>query len=305
MKRLAVFTEDPKFLGFTRRFESRVYGRIESKGLRFVLERMLLPFRIQSISRWADYVFVDFLTPMGQRITKFSTKPVYLRIHRFELDFPHLFEDVNWDNVATVIAVSNHYGKLLREFVPKHVPIDVVYTGADAKRWPFHPCNTGRLCTWAIPTPRKRIYDLMLTLRNETLYVGGYSANNRILKDINERFALGHSLEPDIKFPEWLWDKEFYIHHALDESFGVAICEAMLAGLVPLVHRLQCVLEFLPQEFTYIYDSELLDLIEKYRAMSDDDRLALKKQLRSIVLNGFTAEQTGERMQLLFEKRSI
>ena len=302
MKKLAIFANDTKFLGFAKGFETRIFGKSQSKGIRFILEKALTSYRIRSLSRWADIVFVDFLTQIGQRATKYSTKPVFMRIHRFELDHPHLFDNVNWDNVATVIAVSYHYGKLLKDYVPEHVPIEVIYTGVDAERWPFHPSNSGKLCTWAIPTPRKRIYGLMLALKDYTLHVGGYSAEDRILKDINTRFDLNHSLEPDIEFPKWLWDKEYYMHHALDESFGVSIGEAMLSGLIPIVHHLPCVLEYLPKEYTYIYDSELIELIEKFRALSDDERLKRKKQLRDIILKGFTTEHTADKMDALFDR---
>ncbi len=142
----------------------------------------------------------------------------------------------------------------------------------------------------------------MLALKGYELHLGGYSANDRILVDRNVRWNLGHVIEPDIKFPEWLWDKEIYIHHALDESFGVAIGEAMLAGLIPLSHRLPCVLEFLPSELTYVYNSELVDLIEKVRAMDLDERNKLKQELKEIILSKYTSIYTGNQMEKLFLK---
>ena len=303
MKKLVVFATDTKFLGWSRRFDTKIFNPATSAtGLRFIMKRLMMPRNIVSLSKWADVVFADFLTPLAKKVINKSTKPVYVRIHRYELDYPESFSNVNWENVKGVIGVSEHYGNLLREFVPKEVPITVIPPGVDAERWPFHPSDSGKLCTWAIPTHRKRIYDLMLALKGYELHLGGYSANDRILVDRNVRWNLGHVIEPDIKFPEWLWDKEIYIHHALDESFGVAIGEAMLAGLIPLSHRLPCVLEFLPSELTYVYNSELVDLIEKVRAMDLDERNKLKQELKEIILSKYTSIYTGNQMEKLFLK---
>jgi hypothetical protein len=114
MKKLAIFASDTKFLAFTKRFETRLFRIITSKGLRFVLEKRMNPFRIRNFTNWADYVLVDFLTPLGLQVTKYSSKPVHIRIHRYELDFPELFDQVNWKNVASVIAVSEFYAGLLK-----------------------------------------------------------------------------------------------------------------------------------------------------------------------------------------------
>ena len=301
MLKLVVFATDLKFLDWTRLFDTELITPSKKRGLRFVYDRYRQPSRIKSLTKKADVVFADFLNQPAIKVSQHSSKPIYIRIHRFELDMPELFEQVNWSNVAGVIGVSEYYGKLLRSLVPKDIPIHVIPPGIAAEKWQFKPSETGKLCTWAIPTPRKRIYDLMLALRDETLYVGGWSAKDRILKDINERFALGHILEPDIEFPDWLWDKEIYIHHALDESFGVAIGEAMLAGLIPLVHHLPCVLEYLPRNLTYIYNSELIELIHSVREMALEERLALKQKLREIILDGYTSEQTGLMMEKVFE----
>ena len=249
-------------------------------------------------------MFLDFLDRMQAEVTYASPKPVFLRIHRYELDHPELFDLVNWNNVSAVIAVSQHYAKALRSLVPKQVPIEVIPPGVVVRRWPFHPSDSQKLCTWAIPTGRKRIYSLMLALRDYTLYIGGWSAKDRILIETNQRLGLKHVLEPDVEFPQWQWDKEFYIHHASDESFGVAIGEAMLSGLIPLVHQLPCVLEYLPKDLTYIMDAELIELIERMRSMPIEERDALKVRLRKIIVDDYSSDVTAKMMQDVFDKYS-
>lgn len=308
MTKLAVFTSNRSFLGWTKRFTTKVIEtpRTSSFNLKSLASKgrwfLGLNRRITSLSKWADVVFVEFLHELGHAVTRYSKKPVYVRIHRTELDKLSLFKKVNWANVKAVIAVSEHYSKLMRSHIPKEVPIVVIPPGVDADKWPFQPSTSGKLCTWAIPTARKRIYGLMLALRNYPLYIGGFSAQDRIIVDAIQRYSLPHILEPEAKFPEWQWDKEYYIHNALDESFGVAIAEAMLSGLIPMVHKIPCVLEFVPEDLTFVYDSELIELVERMKAMNAEKKLAMKKQLRKIIIDGFTSERTGDMMEDLFSR---
>lgn len=294
--KLAIFTTETSFLDWTRSFDVQFFKPTSGSGIRFVISKASMALRMRAFLRNADAAFADFLTPIAVKVAEVSTKPVFIRIHRYELDTPDLFTKVNWSNVAGVIAVSEHYRDLLRSLIPKEVPIVAIPPGVDENKWPFHPCESGRICTWAIPTPRKRIYDLMLALRGYTLYIGGLSARDRILVDRNQRWSLGHILEPDAAFPSWVWDKELYVHHALDESFGVAIAEAMLSGLIPLVHRVPCMTEFVPENLTYIYDGELRNLIETTRSMDRDERLALKESLRKRILDDYTSKTTALRI---------
>ncbi len=78
MKKLAIFAADSNFLSFANRFESRVFGKINAKGLKFILQKKLMPSRIRTLSNWADYVLVDFLTPLGIQVSKYSVKHVTL-----------------------------------------------------------------------------------------------------------------------------------------------------------------------------------------------------------------------------------
>lgn len=262
----------------------------------------MAPIKIRNLTRWADFVLVDFLTPLGQEVTRYSVKPVHIRIHRYELDYPDLFVPVCWDNVASVIADSSYYASLLKQYVPSNIPVFIVPAGVDASRWPFRPSSSGKLCTWALPNHRKRIYDLMLALRDETLYIGGKSASYRYLLEANRRFSLGHVFEPDAKFPQWQWDKEFYIHHSLDEGLPISVGEAMASGLIPLVHRFPSALEIVPKELTYVYNTELLGLIHRYREKCEEERMVLKHELRQTVLEKYGSEPVAHRLEAIFEE---
>jgi hypothetical protein len=74
----------------------------------------------------------------------------------------------------------------------------------------------------------------------------------------------------------------------------------MLSGMIPFVHKIPCILEFTPEELTYIHDSELIELIEDFRSRPPEDKLELKKKLRESILKGYTHDKTGDKMEKLF-----
>lgn len=302
--KLAVFGTS-SFLGWTEGFETRLFsGRNTNLSLfgkaSYVLQRER---RIRKLSKWADVVFCEFLSPVAMKVSHVSPKPIIIRIHRAELDKPERFDGVDWDNVWAIVADSNHYANLIRDIVPTSVQVVSIPPGVDQHRWPYHPSSTKRICTWGMPVRRKRIYSLMLALAgHHTLYVAGHSAVDRINSAANARFALGHVLEPDAKFPEWQWDKEFYIHHALDEGLAVAIQESMLSGLIPVVHRIPMSLELVPEELTYVHDSELLDRLDGLMEMEETERNRIKERLRKKAMENLTNEVVHERKRELFEE---
>ncbi|MHA1928257.1 MAG: hypothetical protein ACTSV2_06730 [Candidatus Thorarchaeota archaeon] len=286
------------FLEWTKDLETKNFtGRYTSKSLVGKASYKLQESRrIKKLANWSDIVYCEFLSDLSIKVSNLSPKPVFLRIHRTELDMPGLFERMNWDNVAAVIAVSKHYAELIKQRIPKHVKVVSIPSGVDAEKWTWHPSQTKKICTWSMPVRRKRIYSLMLALAGHyQLYVGGYSAEDRINKEVNEKWNLGHILESVVSFPEWQQDKEFYIHNALDESFGIAVVESMLMGLIPVVHELPCVLEYLPKEYTYVYDHELIDLLQKLQNMDEDERQAIKEKNRENALQNLTNEVTYKR----------
>jgi hypothetical protein len=303
MIKVAIFGSS-SFLGWTKGFEIKSISGSNPDQSLFGKARyhLLENRRIRNLANWADVAYCEFLSEIAIKASYVSPKPLIMRIHRAELDKPDRIERMNWDNVTTIIAVSEHYAGLIRDLVPKHVTVVRIPPGVDETKWPYQPNNTGKICAWGMPIRRKRIYGLMLTLAGHyPLYVGGYSAEDRINRDVNERLRLGHILEPDVTFPEWQSDKEFYIHNALDESFGIAIAEAMLSGIIPLVHRIPCILEFVPEKLTYLHGNELLDLLSDLKQMSTGEKDLMKKEHRRLILEKYTYSTVHESHKQLFE----
>ncbi|MHA1955928.1 MAG: glycosyltransferase [Candidatus Thorarchaeota archaeon] len=242
--------------------------------------------RIKNLAKWSDVPYCEFLSEIAIKASHLSSKPVILRIHRAELDRPDRFERMSWDNVALIIADSKHYASLIRERVPNNVKIIDIPPGVEQE-----------------PVRRKRIYSLMLALAgHHTLYLAGVSASDRINRAANERWKLGHILEPDAEFPQWQSDKEFYVHHALDEGLSVAIQESMLAGLIPVVHRIPMALELVSHDLTYVYNHELVDLLHHLKDENEDERDALKEKHRKYAEDNLTNNVVHIRKKAVFEE---
>ncbi len=304
MIKLAIFGKS-NFLGWTRGFETKIMsGTNPNQSMigkaSYILQETR---RIKKHARWGEIVYCEFLSEIAIKASNISPKPVFLRIHRAELDRPDRFERMNWDNVAMVIADSKHYASLIRERVPKNVKIIDIPPGVDQTKWPYHPSHTKKICTWSMPVRRKRIYSMMLALAgHHTLYIGGVSAADRINSAANERWNLGHILEPDVKFPQWQQDKEFYVHHALDEGLSVAIQEAMLAGLIPVVHRIPMALELVSEDLTYIFDNELVDILHHLKDLDPEERDAIKEKHRKYADENLANDMIHVRKKEVFEE---
>jgi len=66
----------------------------------------------------------------------------------------------------------------------------MIPNGIDLERFTFKPSNSNRLCTYSFfDQPQKRLYDLMLTLRDETLHIGGKGAMSRVMASTIQRFG--------------------------------------------------------------------------------------------------------------------
>jgi len=304
MIKLAVFGKS-SFLGWTEGFDTKVLsGSNTNPSLVGKASWHLRHNRnIKSLAKWCDVPYCEFLSEIAIKASHLSPKPVILRIHRAELDRPDRFERMNWDNVAMIIADSKHYASLIKERVPKSMKIIDIPPGVEQDRWPYQPSFTKKICTWSMPERRKRIYSLLLALAgHHVLYLGGMSAADRINSAANERWNLGHILEPNVEFPQWQSDKEFYVHHALDEGLSVAIQEAMLAGLIPVVHRIPMALELVSEDLTYIYDHELVDILYNLKQMGEDERNALKVKHRKYAEENLANNVVHIRKKEVFEE---
>jgi glycosyltransferase involved in cell wall biosynthesis len=179
----------------------------------------------------------------------------------------------------------------------------MIHNGIDLDKIPFRPSSTGMLCTYSLfDQPQKRVYDLMLALRNEVLHIGGEGTIARALASAIKRYGLRHVLHGYVRIPDWLWDKEYFFMHSFDESCGVSLLEAMASGLLCLSHSYEASKEILPKRHRYLYDDELLDLLAEFRGLDDSERLQVKKEQRRIVETQYDVRDQAARFDSLFKE---
>lgn len=92
----------------------------------------------------------------------------------------------------------------------------------------------------------ERIVDVAAKLQNYTFVIAGltdersYIIIDKIEKKIREYRLNNVIIEPNLpkrKLLSYLGDARYYLHPEFPEHFGIAVVEAMAAGLVPLVYR--------------------------------------------------------------------
>jgi glycosyltransferase involved in cell wall biosynthesis len=255
--------------------------------------------RIGRLCNRFDLVFCEFLKREVATVSRVAQVPVVVRLHRYELDQPeYLIKPVDWSNIAKLVVVSEEYKRQAERLIP--LKATVIYNGIDLQRFVFKPSSTGAICTYGHHRASKRFYDLMLALRGYELHIGGAGEDTRILQSTNERFGLRHRFYGSVTLPEWLYDKEYFVNHSMDESFGVSMVETIAVGLIPLCHDYAAAKEVVPDIYRYRYDDELRERLHFFNSLSEEKRLEHKKALRRIVEERFTLPQQAETFRELF-----
>jgi glycosyltransferase involved in cell wall biosynthesis len=257
--------------------------------------------RIGRLCNRFDMVFCEFLKREVATVSRVAKVPVVVRLHRYEIDEPdYLIKPVEWSNIAKLIVVSEEYKRQAETLIPHKAT--VIYNGIDLERFAFKPSSTGAICTYGHHRANKRFYDLMLALRDCELHIGGQGEDTRILRETNERFGLHHRFYGRVTLPEWLYDKEYYVSHSMDEGHSVATIEAMATGAIPLCHDYASAKETIPDVYRYKYNEELRERLQFFRDLPPEARLDHKVGLRRIVEGRFSLRQQAEAFCELFNE---
>jgi glycosyltransferase involved in cell wall biosynthesis len=305
-------TANRHFLGFAKYLHStrldflpERYMQIPWKAslMRQGLWRLGFERRIREYCRKYDLLFCDWADMWAAKISQLVDEvPIVVRLHAFEIDRSDLLSEINWSNVRTLVTVSDYMKNLTMQ--SRHIACSrhvMIRNGIDLDRIPFRPSSTGMLCTYSLfDQPQKRVYDLMLALRNEVLHIGGKGTTARALTSAVKRFGLRHVLHGYAKIPDWLWDKEYFFMHSFDEGCPLSLLEAMASGLLCLSHDFEVSKEILPERYRYVYDDELLDLLTEFRALEDSERLQVKKEQRRIVETQYDVRDQAARFDSIF-----
>jgi len=304
---------------FSNNYQTSLFHRREVKLPFFYtrLNRYLLHHDLKKFMSDQDVVFFEWASELLMIATHLpKTCMIVTRLHRYELyKWVNL---INWDAVDKVILVSQaKQQEFLNRFpglcmktavIPVSVPLEK-YTLSNKV---FHG-DIGILCHL---TPRKRVYDLILTFfdlleQNENfhLHIGGddhstYEDYSLALRSLVSDLGIGHKVTFYGHVAEpWNWYPkiDIFISNSYSEGLQVAPMEAMACGCYPLVHRWRGADELVPEENLYFSSQDLISRIIAYSKTSNDDKQLIRERIRSIACEKFNIKETKARIRSIVE----
>jgi glycosyltransferase involved in cell wall biosynthesis len=263
---------------------------------------------LQKFMAGNDVVFFEWASELLVAATHLpKVSGIVTRLHRYEMY--QWVNRVNWDAVDRIIVVSHAKKKEFLEKFPSQAG-KLVVSGPSTSLDKFipHPKefngDIGILCHL---TPRKRVYDLILTFyellqqkSNLHLHIAGgmdpafedyyYSLQSIVADlDIKEKVIFYGNVTDT-----WNWYQkiDIFISNSYSEGLQVAPMEAMASGCYCLSHRWRGSDELLPPENLYYTDNELQKLILQYYASSSAEKSFQRQRMRSLAEEKFDINHT-------------
>lgn len=269
----------------------------------FLYNRDLKNFMAQN-----DVVFFEWASELliaASHLPKVSG--IVTRLHRYEMY--QWVNQVNWDVVDKIILVSHAKKAEFVERYPSQVD-KIVVSGPSTSLEKFTPQpkafngDIGILCHL---TPRKRVYDLVLTFyellqqKNDLhLHIAGgmdpafedyYYGLRSIVVDLGIQDKV--TFYGNVKETwDWYHKIDIFISNSYSEGLQVAPMEAMASGCYCLSHHWRGADELLPDSHLFFTSNELKKLILEYCSMTSTEKIEKQKQMRAIAQQNFDINQT-------------
>ena len=282
------------------------------------VNRALFRYDLQKFLNNHDVVFFEWASELLIAATNLpKVCGIVTRLHRYEMY--QWVDKIKWGNVDKIILVS-HAKK--QEFIEKYPDQadKIIVNGPSTSLDKFTPGSKsfngdiGILCHL---TPRKRVYDLILTfyellqINNKLhLHIAGgpdpafadYSfALQQIVKDLgltdNVTFY-GNVAEPW----DWYHKIDIFVSNSYSEGLQVAPMEAMASGCYCLSHRWYGADELMPSEYLFYTPEELKEKVLRYCALSEDEKMEQKKFMRTHAQMNFDIHQTIKKIQQVIDE---
>ena len=259
--------------------------------------------RINLYSKFYEIIFCEFFNRWASKTSHASSKPVFIRLHRYEVHDPTYVKNANLGNVASIITVSEYYRELIEEYLDDEVPVNVIPNAIDTKKFSFNEKINAplKICTLSTLIPRKRIFDLIVNNPELEIDIGGKGIEQIILERTIRRLNLKAKLQGFVELPSFYHQHDVFIMNSSDESCGVSMIEAMGCGLIPLCYAWEGIEEILPSEQIYHSYDELREKLGRLNDMSTKKLLGVKKDMRELVERRHNVEDQTKRFIDLFE----
>lgn len=206
---------------------------------------------------WAesDALWIDWCVEhavIASRLNEGRRKPLFIRVHAFELLEGAFAADIAWENVTALVAVSEDTLALALQQVPDlrdRTHAHVIPNGIDTDLYrPDDTFDPLKIAWVGVLAPKKNPFlalHVLAALRgmgtHHSLFIAGAETNARAVRHAQylvDRLCLrdrvtfcGHVGD----MAAWYKDKGVLLSTSLYESFGLAIGEAAAAGLAPVI----------------------------------------------------------------------
>jgi glycosyltransferase involved in cell wall biosynthesis len=241
---------------------------------------------------------------------------IVTRLHRYEMY--GWVNRINWDAVDKIIVVSQAKKK---EFIARYPNQEskLVVSSPSISLEKFTPSSkkySGDIGTLCHLSPRKRVYELILTLYELLqsggdfhLHIGGspepsnedyYHALQYLVDELELREKVtfyGNVTDPK----NWYSNIDIFISNSYSEGLQVALMEAMASGCYCLSHRWDGVNEMLPGNHLYYSERELVQKIINYSESPGADKQAMRRSMREIACEKFDINQTKAQFRQAIE----
>jgi len=241
---------------------------------------------------------------------------IVTRLHRYELY--EWADRINWAAVDKVILVSRaKQQEFTAKFPLQAHKVVLIPEAVSLERFQPKPKqfngDIGILCHL---TPRKRVYELLLTFYELTqtsddwhLHIGGdrhplfgdyFEAMQSLIRRLNLQNKV--TFYDFIREPQdWYHKIDIFISNSYSEGLQVSPMEAMAAGCYCLSHRWEGADELLPADNLYYTDTELKEKLLNYAALSETERQQQLACLRAMVDDRFNVDKTKIQVRQVIE----
>ncbi len=265
-----------------------------------------------------DVVFFEWAS--GLLVTATHLKkycPIITRLHRYEMY--QWVDRINWNAVDRVILVSKTMqGEFIERFPDQAEKTIVAPPSTSLEKFNYvqktYHGDIGILCHL---TPRKRVYDLILTFyellqinSNFHLHIAGgkhpahedyYRALHTIVQDLNLQNKVtfyGHLSDPS----DWYAKIDIFISNSYSEGLQVAPMEAMASGCYCLSHRWRGAAELLPEEYLFTSGNELHEKIIAYDLAPESTKNEQRAFMRQIACQEFDIKKTVQKIRSVIDE---
>lgn len=292
----------------------------------------LFPFYFPSMK--SDIIWVEWARKQAVFISKIKRKhqKLFIRLHRFEINDKDTLNQIEWNNVDTIIFVNSELEKQFSKMHPQ-VPTVTIPNALDISNFPYsNRTSQNTLLTYGLHFIHRKAYHKLIILflkllnidSSFTLTIAGrnpekdshkeyldlcYSLIKKyhLEKYININFLGSHNVLS--KYPNTnslLLNHNAIISYSDNESFHYAFAEGLLSGLQGFCRGWgELDLKEFWSNCIYHNEEEMLQAILEWGKSTVEERNKIGVSNRQYVIDNFSAKVIAEKYLKLFESISI